>query len=172
MGHLQVEAFRLHTPMVTNKSQSPQVPGYGVNWVSLRPKPENSQKRNSLRWQQSSTFPRWYHPDPAEPHIHKTSYWREAIATLAKGWCYLKLVTRKQKLKLFQLDVCSTLFWEGSAQDVLSGGYLLAKVVQTVAFQHFSCSDGGAKLAWEVVKSGWVVVGPTTMHRPVWAEHW
>ena len=33
---------------------------------------------------------------------------------------------------------------QGCAQEDLSGSYLLAK---NVAFQHFSCSDGGAKLA-------------------------
>ena len=34
------------------------------------------------------------------------------------------------------------------------------------------CSDDSVKLAWVVVKSGWVVVGPTTTDRPVWAHPW
>ena len=51
---------------------------------------------------------------------------------------------------------------KGCAQDDLSGGYRLAKVVaQKCSIIALFMLDGGAKLARVVVKSGCVVVGLT-----------
>ena len=51
------------------------------------------------------------------------------------------------------------------AWDELSGGYLPAKVVQNCSKCSITGLNYSVKPAWVVVKSGWVVVGPTTTNQ-------